>query len=483
MYGDSETKIGGAYLAHHTLKRDVSPYVATSDITVSQGATLTIEPGVTINFQARVRLHVRGTLFAKGSLSNQILMFHNMTEGVDSTSIRLVGGQSSKEGRVEVFNGHNWGTVCDDYWNADNARVVCRHLGFGEPVEASTRRFGQGTGIIALANVDCRGVENSLFDCHGGSSWNNSNCQHSEDVGVVCGTIGVGYWGGIVFYDDDATETITYNARKYHSKSVLENVKIINAGRTINNASYVSSTPDLLVPAITMTTASPSITNVSIVDISHIGIQINSVHGYVHLSGLTVANSGNNGISGSLSWQFRCDDCHLYNIGGTAIDITFIPLLLKPPPNAPTYQVNSSTTTSYSIDDRGAYLTFDVSNWRYYTDTSSISTMPGYALVVAFQQASGDAVLQVKDGMTKQYLLSARIGATTPENVMVPSHKAVIILYQYWYGSSTSNVTLFISRYPIGKSSLMQTIQQLNISIMYDNTLWFRFSRSKFNGL
>ena len=462
MYGDSETKIGGAYLAHHTLKRDVSPYVATSDITVRQGATLTIEPGVTINFQARVRLHVRGTLFAKGSLNNQILMFHNMTEGVDSTSIRLVGGQSSKEGRVEVFNGHNWGTVCDDYWNTDNARVVCRHLGFGEPVEASTRRFGQGTGIIALANVDCRGVENSLFDCHGGSSWNKNNCQHSEDVGVVCGTVGVGYWGGIVFYDDDATETITSNSRKYHSKSVLENIKMVNAGKTINNA---PSTPDLLVPAITMTKASPSITNVSIVDISHIGIQINSVHGDVHMSGLTVANSSNNGISGSLAWQFRCDDCHFHNVGATAIDITSIPLILKPSSNAPTHQGDSSTTTSYFIDDRGAYLTFSVSSHNDYT--SSISTMSGYGLAITFQRFSGyRATLRIINEITKRRVLSRRVSGTIPENVMVPYHKAIFFLDK-WYTSSSSDIKVFVSRYPIGKSLLTC----YNYTFYYKHTL------------
>ena len=44
--------------------------------------------------------------------------------------IRLVNGRLSSEGRVEIcFNGR-WGTICDDLWGPEEARVVCRQQGF-----------------------------------------------------------------------------------------------------------------------------------------------------------------------------------------------------------------------------------------------------------------------------------------------------------------------------------------------------------------
>jgi lysyl oxidase-like protein 2/3/4 len=103
--------------------------------------------------------------------------------------LRLVGGKNFYSGRLEVFYDGEWGTICDDGWSELSADVACRTLGFD----------GYATGympvkdvplnnisVIWLSYVQCSGRESRFFECIEEEQWGVENCEHTEDVGVVC---------------------------------------------------------------------------------------------------------------------------------------------------------------------------------------------------------------------------------------------------------------------------------------------------------
>uniref|UniRef100_A0A4W3GZY3 Neurotrypsin n=1 Tax=Callorhinchus milii TaxID=7868 RepID=A0A4W3GZY3_CALMI len=111
---------------------------------------------------------------------------NKITESNVGPPIRLVDGEASKEGRVEVYFNREWGSVCDDDWTNREAVVVCRQLGYNGPAKARTMAyFGEGQGPIHLDNVKCMGHEYSLSDCDT-QDFGIHNCLHSEDAGVIC---------------------------------------------------------------------------------------------------------------------------------------------------------------------------------------------------------------------------------------------------------------------------------------------------------
>ena len=38
---------------------------------------------------------------------------------------------NAREGRVEICSDEQWGTICDDSWDAQDASVACYQLGYG----------------------------------------------------------------------------------------------------------------------------------------------------------------------------------------------------------------------------------------------------------------------------------------------------------------------------------------------------------------
>ncbi|PIK47664.1 putative deleted in malignant brain tumors 1 protein [Apostichopus japonicus] len=103
-----------------------------------------------------------------------------------SGSVRLLGGTGPHEGRVEVLVDDEWGAVCDDEWDLNDAHVVCRQLGFPGALSAvSKAHFGMSQDPVNLDDVDCNGDESNLLECvH--TARDKENCHFNEGAGVVC---------------------------------------------------------------------------------------------------------------------------------------------------------------------------------------------------------------------------------------------------------------------------------------------------------
>ena len=93
-----------------------------------------------------------------------------------------------------MFYGGQWGTICDDLFDANDANVICRQLGYMGGTPASFRTFGEGSTSqpIWLDNLACRGNEANISLCPNiMDSLGDHNCVHFEDVGVHCHGIAI----------------------------------------------------------------------------------------------------------------------------------------------------------------------------------------------------------------------------------------------------------------------------------------------------
>ena len=88
-------------------------------------------------------------------------------------------------GRVEICYENRYGTVCDDLWDEQAARVVCNGS-VGIPLKGIDSIYGSGNGSIILDNVVCNGIEDNLLLCAHNELF-DTNCDHTEDAAVVCG--------------------------------------------------------------------------------------------------------------------------------------------------------------------------------------------------------------------------------------------------------------------------------------------------------
>ena len=99
--------------------------------------------------------------------------------------VRLEGSDIDHIGRIEVWYNGEWGTVCSDGFDLNDAAVVCHQAGYGPPVRYWIDPSHRRRGRIWLDDLDCLGIENTLSNCRS-SKWGDTNCDHTQDIFVEC---------------------------------------------------------------------------------------------------------------------------------------------------------------------------------------------------------------------------------------------------------------------------------------------------------
>jgi len=118
--------------------------------------------------------------------------------------IHLTNGFKKSAGNIEIFNKYNndHKPICDGHWDLNDANVICHQLGYPGAIRATTRSYftyknssstTQQISVISVIfnNVDCTGMEESIFDCLDifGMPLNTStldSCNIQRTAGVIC---------------------------------------------------------------------------------------------------------------------------------------------------------------------------------------------------------------------------------------------------------------------------------------------------------
>ena len=204
VFADPETReVGGEVTGVEEL-RDDGVYFVRRDINVRPNGRLKITPGVTLKFEHSIGMMVSGEIIAEGDLQGGQPVFtllETVRENVSSVPVKLVGGKTVREGRLQVEIDGQWGTVCNFGWTIESAALACQQMGWVLNPEdwnllpIDIPQAGLQDPVL-MSNVRCGPLDTDLTKCRLSERTDlfYNSCTHGDDVGLKCYDVS---WAGI----------------------------------------------------------------------------------------------------------------------------------------------------------------------------------------------------------------------------------------------------------------------------------------------
>ncbi|GAB1605409.1 protein bark beetle-like [Argonauta hians] len=278
---------GGRVTQARALMRKDNPHKIRGSIQIAPSGCLFIEPGCRLEFSPGVGLIVNGTLIARGSEEKGgRIMFTkdrdsekklNIKNRPWKTDARLVDGNTTMDGRLQVKHQGTWRGVCTNY---------VKNL----------------SDYLLLEKPGCSGSEESLTECPG---WPTVKiglhiCDGQQTVGFECEGlqpgIAVTHWRGIEFYNsssvivtNDTTNTKIEESDSsiWYSDIEYAGLDTFREGLVGINHPYASLSASPFVPFLD---------NVTIRHGAYDALNLTYILGEVHIENCTIEDNRGHGV-------------------------------------------------------------------------------------------------------------------------------------------------------------------------------------------
>ncbi|XP_078471974.1 scavenger receptor cysteine-rich domain-containing protein DMBT1-like isoform X1 [Lampetra planeri] len=100
-----------------------------------------------------------------------------------AAGIRLLGGDSRCQGRLEVYRNGDWHGICSSVLDYQDADVMCKSLQCGNAsFVGNTTQFGPESSSVFSQRVSCPKTTTSVLNCY----WNDILCDDTQAASLIC---------------------------------------------------------------------------------------------------------------------------------------------------------------------------------------------------------------------------------------------------------------------------------------------------------